>query len=83
MFHALVAVMQQVLVTVGSAAVLVLATVASSYLSRLFKAMARLPQAHRFKIDHGAVHVDVMITTGDTPQGRKPLNDAADDGQRN
>jgi hypothetical protein len=82
MFQALVAIMQQVLVTVGSAAVLVLAAAATRYLSRLIKAMTRVPRTHRFMIGHGVVHVAVMITIGGTLQGRKTLNDAVDDGRR-
>jgi hypothetical protein len=78
MSHALVAITEQVLVTVGSAGVPVLATVASSYLSRLVKVMTRVPQVYRFKIDHGVVHVAVVVAIGDTAQGRKPLNGAAD-----
>lgn len=65
---------QQILVTVGSATVLMLAAVAFGYLPRLIKTMAKVPQAHRFKIDHGAVRVDIAITIGGESRGRKPVS---------
>jgi hypothetical protein len=74
--------LQQVLVTVCSAGVLVLATVAGTCWSRLLKFGAKA-RAHlfKFKINHGTVRVAVEITIGSARHERESLTGAKDSGR--
>jgi hypothetical protein len=64
-------VLEQVLATVGSAGVLVLAAVAGKRLSWLGAAGAKAMPIRLFKINHGTVRIAIEITIGDEQAGRK------------
>jgi hypothetical protein len=80
MFQDLLSIVQQVIVAVGTVAVVAFAATMGKRLSRLLSKITwKTSLGRRLAIDLGTVHITIVITIGGDSQERKSLPPAHDD----
>jgi len=80
MFEDLLLIVQQVIVTAGSAVAVVVALTVARYLVRLASRVApQVARSWRYALDLGAARISVAVTISRTPGERKSIPDKDDE----